>query len=99
VLRDQLKRLLEASLMPNVTIQVVSFDAGPHPGMIGSFTLVRFPSQDDPDLVYIEGVTGDIFAESEDALSYNEIFDHLRAAALSPNVSRQRIEQAWEELA
>jgi len=99
VLRSQLKRLIEASLMPNVTIQVATFDSGPHPGMITSFTLVRFRSPDDPDLVYIEGVTGDIFAESEDALSYNEIFDHLRAAALSPMASRERIERAWEELA
>jgi transcriptional regulator with XRE-family HTH domain len=99
ILREQLKRLIDASHMPNVTIQVVSFDAGPHPGMIGSFTLVRFPSPDDPDLVYIEGVTSDIFGESEDVLSYTEIFDHLRANALSPIASRQRIERAWEELA
>ena len=46
--------------------------------------------------VYIEGVTGDIFAESEDALSYHEVFDHLRAAALSPTDSRQRISGMWE---
>jgi transcriptional regulator with XRE-family HTH domain len=94
--RGQLKRLLEASDMPNVTIQVVPFDAGPHPGMIGSFTVVRFPSPDDPDIVYIEGVTGDIFAESEDVLLYQEVFDHLRAAALSPKDSRQRIVGTWE---
>jgi transcriptional regulator with XRE-family HTH domain len=99
VLHSQLGRLLEVSMLPNVTIQVVSFDAGAHPGMIGSFTLVRFPISDDPDIVYIEGVTGDIFAEAEDALSYQEVFDHLRAAALSPTASRQKIETVWAELA
>jgi transcriptional regulator with XRE-family HTH domain len=98
-LRAQLKHLLDVSAMPNVTIQVVSFDAGPHPGMIGSFTIVRFPSLSDPDIVYIEGVTGDIFAESEDALLYQEVFDHMRAAALSPSESRQKIERARDELA
>jgi transcriptional regulator with XRE-family HTH domain len=100
VLRDQLRHLIVASMLSHVTVQVMSFDAGPHPGMIGSFSLVRFPSHDDPDIVYIEGVTGgDIFAEAEDAFRYQEIFDHLRAAALSPTESRNKIEQVWAELA
>jgi transcriptional regulator with XRE-family HTH domain len=87
VLAGQLDRLLAVAQLPNVTIQVVPFDAGPHPGLIGSFTLVRFPSPHDPDIVYIEGVTGDIFAEADDTLLYQDIFDHLRAAALSPAAS------------
>jgi transcriptional regulator with XRE-family HTH domain len=91
VLAEQLDRLLTIGQLPNVTIQVVPFDAGPHPGLIGSFTLVRFPSPHDPDIVYIEGVTGDIFAESDDTLLYQDIFDHLRAAALSPAASRVTI--------
>jgi transcriptional regulator with XRE-family HTH domain len=99
VLAGQLKRLIETSHLPNVTIQVVPFDAGPHPGLIGSFTLVRFPSPHDPDIVYIEGVTGDIFAESEDAVLYKDMFDHLRAAALSPTATRLAIEHARDELA
>jgi hypothetical protein len=91
----QLKHLYESTMVPNVTIQIVPFDAAANPGMIGSFTIVRFPSADDPDIVYIEGVTGDIFAESEDALSYHEVFDHLRAAALSPTDSRNKISDMW----
>lgn len=97
--REQLKHLVDVSQLTNVTIQVVPFDAGPHPGMIGSFTVVRFPSTDDPDIVYIEGVTGDMFAEAEDALLYQEVFDHLRAAALSPAESRQKIEGMLDALA
>lgn len=88
---EQLKRLVEVSELPNVTIQVIPFDSGPHPGMIGSFTVVRFASPDDPDIVYIEGVTGGTFAESEDAVQYRQLFDHLRAAALSPADSRSAI--------
>jgi transcriptional regulator with XRE-family HTH domain len=99
ILREQLEHLLEVSHMPNVTIQVVPFDTGPHPGMIGSFTLIRFFSQNDPDILYIEAPMGDIFAESEDALLHHDVFDHLRAAALSPTHSRARIEQACEDLA
>lgn len=99
VLCNQLKHLLKASRLPNITLQIVPFTHGAHPGMIGSFTIVRFPSADDPDIVYIEGMTGDCFAESEDARTYNAVFEHLRAAALSPAESQQKIEQAWEALA
>ena len=91
VQRAQLKHLAELTERPNVTIQVVPFDAGPHPGIIGSFTVVRFASVDDPEIVYIESLAGDVFAEAEDAVLYKEVFDHLRAAALSPIDSRQRI--------
>jgi transcriptional regulator with XRE-family HTH domain len=90
----QLKRLIELSELPNVTVQVVPFDSG-HPGMVGSFTVLRFPSTNDPDVVYIEGSTGDIFVESEDARFYNEAFDHLRAVALSPDDTRAMIEGLW----
>jgi len=96
VMRGQLKHLVDMSLMSTVTIQVVPFDAGPHPGMVGSFSLVRFPFPDDPDIVYIESMMGDIFADSEDALWYREVFDHLRAAALSPAETRQRIERSLD---
>jgi transcriptional regulator with XRE-family HTH domain len=98
VLRGQLKRLNEIGATPNVTIQVVPFDAGPIPGMIGSFSIVRFRLPDDPDIVYIEGATGDIFAEAEDAVWYDEVFDHLRAAAISPFESRNMIENMIDDL-
>jgi transcriptional regulator with XRE-family HTH domain len=96
VLLGQLKRLLQTTESPNVTVQILPFTAGAHPGMIGSFTVIKFPVDD--DVVYVEGVTGDIFAESEDARWYNLLFDHLLANALSPSESQIRIARAIEEL-
>jgi transcriptional regulator with XRE-family HTH domain len=98
VLRGQLTYLREATELPNVTVQVLPFSAGAHPGMVGSFTVIKFPVEDDTDVVYVEGVTSDIFVESEDARWYNVVFDHLLANALSPSDSRARIERAIEEL-
>jgi len=98
VLRGQLTYLREATELPNVTVQVLPFSAGAHPGMVGSFTVIKFPVEDDTDVVYVEGVTSDIFAESEDARWYNVVFDHLLANALSPSESQIRIERAIEEL-
>lgn len=99
VLRGQLKHLLEASQYPNVTLQILPFAAGAHPGMVGSFSIIKFPVDDDPDVVYVEGVTGDIFAESEDARWYNVVFEHLLANAVSPSDTEQRIARALDQLA
>jgi hypothetical protein len=96
VMCGQLKHLAELSRIPNITIQIEPYSAGTHPGMVGSFTVVRFPLPEDPDIVYVESIAGDIFGDSEDALWYRDIFDHLRANALSPAESRQRIEQALD---
>lgn len=98
VLRGQLVRLREACHWPNVTIQVVPFTAGANPGMLGSFTVIKFPVPEDPDVVYVEGVTGDIFAEGEDARRYSVLFEHLQATALSPARSADRIDQAVRDL-
>jgi transcriptional regulator with XRE-family HTH domain len=99
VLRGQLNRLLQAMDQPNITVQVLPFVAGANPGMLGSFTTIRFPVEDDPDVVYVEGVTGDIFAEGEDVRWYNLLFEHLQATALSPARSYELIERAVRELA
>ncbi len=93
VMRCQLKRLIDAGQLPNVTLQVLPFDAGPHQGMATSFTLVRFALPDDPDLVYLEGPSRGPFVEAEDARWYHDVFEHLAASALSPIQSQERIER------
>jgi hypothetical protein len=99
VMGEQLRHLVEMSRRPNVSVQVVPFDAGHHPGMVGSFTLVRFALPDDPEIVYIEGMSRDVFVESDDAHEYREVFEHLKAAALSPEQTRRRIDRVRNESA
>ncbi|WP_433500544.1 helix-turn-helix domain-containing protein [Sphaerimonospora sp. CA-214678] len=84
VMREQIARLAEHARDPFVTVQVVPFAAGAHPGMPGSFVVMKFGS-DDPDIVYVDSMAGDLFLEQEAELTrYNSIFEHLRAVALSP---------------
>jgi Domain of unknown function (DUF5753)/Helix-turn-helix domain len=54
VMRAQLERLIEATKLPNVTLQVLPFAAGAHPAMVGAFSVLRFPDQELPDIVYVE---------------------------------------------
>jgi transcriptional regulator with XRE-family HTH domain len=98
VMRAQLHRLVEAADLPNVTIQVLSFEAGAHAGMDGTFAILDFPEPGDPDVVFAENATGGLFLEKNDELrKYIFIFDHIRAAALRPEESVALIMKLAEE--
>jgi transcriptional regulator with XRE-family HTH domain len=99
VMAAQLDHLVEASNYPNVTLQVIPFGAGTHPGMHGSFVLLDFPDEGDPTAIYIESATGGLFLESdEDIRRYNQLYDHLRAQALSPSNSAGLIAALAKEI-
>jgi transcriptional regulator with XRE-family HTH domain len=82
VMRAQLDRLIEASALPNVTLQVMPFSAGPHPGMFGPFQLFRFEIPELPDIVYSESLTGAVYHdERPDTVAYLEVLDRMGAQA------------------
>jgi transcriptional regulator with XRE-family HTH domain len=90
IMREQLAALIEGSRPPHVTLQVIGLEAGAHPGVDSSFTLLRL--EDVSDVVYIEGLIGNFFLQSQgDLARYRRAFDHLQAVALSPKDSRDRI--------
>jgi transcriptional regulator with XRE-family HTH domain len=92
VMPDQLSRVLDMMHRPNVTVQVITFDSGAHPGMPGAFVYMEFRDKLDPELVYVDTLAGDIFLEAdEDIRRYKAMFDHLRAGALSPADSARLI--------
>jgi transcriptional regulator with XRE-family HTH domain len=88
VMHNQLDRLVAATELPNVTLQVLPFSIGAHPGMEGSFVLLSFPDDGDPDTVYVTMSTGGVFQEKPDDLArYAMIFDCLQRIALPPDES------------
>ncbi len=93
VMRNQLRHLFEASEQPHITVQVIPFDKGAHPGMSGSFIRLEFPNPD-PELVYVETMAGDLFLEEDaDIRRYTTAFEYLRALALSPDESAKLINE------
>jgi hypothetical protein len=95
VMRSQLERLLDMADLPNVTVQVLPFAVGSHPGTNGAFQIMEFPQPTDPDVVFMENFTGSLYIEREpDVYRYTLIFDHLRAKALDPDDSRRLIAEA-----
>ncbi|MFI1705944.1 helix-turn-helix domain-containing protein [Streptomyces griseoruber] len=96
VMARQLERILEISKLQNVTVQVLPLDAGAYP-TTGSYTILGFPEQEDPDLVYREGLTDSVYLEEpKDVTLYVKAFDHLRALALSPQRSTTLITKLLE---
>jgi transcriptional regulator with XRE-family HTH domain len=94
VMHEQLQRLVEISSAPYVTMQLIPFAAGAHPGMPGSFVVMSFADPADPEIVYLDSMAGDLFVEVDDDIRrFGGVFDHLRAAALSPHDSRRFIER------
>jgi hypothetical protein len=98
VMRDQLKRLVEAADLPNVTLQILPFAAGAHAGMDGTFAILDFPEVEDPNVVFAENATGGLFLEkNEELIKYVSIFDHIQATALPPEASQAMIANLAEE--
>ena len=100
LMRDQLEQLVEQSLLPHVTVQVIPFDMGAHPGLNGQYAILEFPDAADSSVVYIEGVTSDLYLEkANDVQKYSVMYEHLRAQALNVEQSRQFIADIAKEYA
>jgi transcriptional regulator with XRE-family HTH domain len=95
----QIEHLVAAAAWPNVTLQVLPFRAGAHPGLDGGFNILAFPHSVDPDVVYIENTTSDLYIEDSGATRrYALLFDHLRAAAPDPVESVEIMKSLIKEL-
>jgi transcriptional regulator with XRE-family HTH domain len=103
IMSRQFQHLASVAELPNVTIQVVPFTAGPHPGMKGPFAVVQFADtpEENPDenIVFLEGPHGDIISDDpKETENYLEAFNRITAASLSSSDSVERLLQAADEM-
>jgi transcriptional regulator with XRE-family HTH domain len=99
VMRVQLEHLRELADLRNVSLQVLPFRGGAHPGMGRPFVILVFGETIDPDVVYLEDLTSALWVENVDEVDrYNMFFNHLRASALSFDQSVAMITAAIKEL-
>ncbi|MGW1225516.1 helix-turn-helix domain-containing protein [Streptomyces sp. NPDC001478] len=98
VMIEQLEHLVELSHLPHVTVQVLPFDMGAHPGINGQYAILEFPDAADSSVVYIEGVTSDLYLEKgNDVQRYSVMYEHLRAQALNAEQTRDFIDGIAKE--
>lgn len=87
VMRAQLERVVQASRLPHVTIQVIPYNAGAHPALDSTFILLEFAAPVS-GVVYVDGLVGQIYLErQQDVERYKQVFAQLRALSLSPQES------------
>jgi len=99
VLREQIAALLRASEEPNVRLQVMPFHSGGHAAAGGAFSILRFPHQELPDVVYIEHLTSGLYLEKrEDVDQYAEAMSLLFIEAEPPDRTPDILRQALRDL-
>jgi len=92
VMRAQLEHLLELTALPNITLQVVPFQAGPHAAAGGPFTILRFPEPDLPDVVYLEQLNSALYLDQPaDVIDYVTIMDQLCVQASTGVASKDML--------
>lgn len=98
-LREQLHHLITATREHDVTIQIVPFTAEGHAALGDSFTLIQWPDEDNPQAVYVDGVTSWTVHERDGIIrSYVHAFASVQAQALDPRESLHLIEEVMKEL-
>jgi transcriptional regulator with XRE-family HTH domain len=98
-LRSQLEQLAETTRLPNLTLQVLPLDVGEHAAMSGAFMIFRFSERSDPDVVYLEHTTSDMYLETPEQVDrYVAAFERLQASSLSPRDSSSMLADMLREV-
>jgi transcriptional regulator with XRE-family HTH domain len=84
VMREQLEALIAAAARPRVSVRILPYSAGAHPGMDSRFTIVSTRSDHAAELIHVEGLSGfrNLFKD-EDLAKYAEAWQLLSGLALS----------------
>ena len=99
VMAAQLEALQAAARQRRVALQVLPFSAGAHASLEGGFVLIQFPGEADPDVVYVEGIMGDLYLESvEEVKRYQSAFERIQAVALNPQETLTLVDKTVRQL-
>ncbi|MGI5226278.1 MULTISPECIES: helix-turn-helix domain-containing protein [Actinoallomurus] len=98
VMRGQLERLIEATKLPGVILQVLPFRVGGHTAEAGAFSILRFPESDLPDVVYVEQLTSALYLDRRDDVdSYMEAMERLCVVSAHPDETAEILSRILQE--
>ena len=99
VLQAQLQYLEAMASKPSLTLQILPLTVGEHAAMDGPFTVYQFSASNDPDVVYFEHATANLYLESPEQVElYSAAFERIRAEALTPDESSLLLPQIVGDL-
>ncbi|HXS65670.1 MAG TPA: helix-turn-helix transcriptional regulator [Streptosporangiaceae bacterium] len=99
-MRGQLRRLIELSEMPHVTIAVLPFRAGAHPAISGGpLVVLRLPDRELPDVAYLEQLGGSKYFQDPAYLDFfRHILNQLALQAESAGPGERILRQILDEI-
>ncbi|NDU73838.1 helix-turn-helix domain-containing protein [Actinomadura sp. DSM 109109] len=98
VMARQLEMLVNAAAKPNISIRVMPISVGEHAGMDGPFVALTFAGELDQDVVYLEGMGGEVYVEEVGQVTRcNVRFDRICEQALTEKDSVALIADIAEE--
>src|ERR1044072_9701741 len=71
VMAKQVRRLIELTEKPHVTVSVLPASVAEHPGLAGPFLIMDF--DDEPTVVYVEAKTTGLFLDDEDKVALYKV--------------------------
>jgi hypothetical protein len=82
IMREQIDHLREQATRPNVSLQIIPFQAGLYHGAFGPFSIFRFPVAEFADIVTLETVEGTLHRNGSETVDcYRAAFENLFSVA------------------
>ncbi|TDQ49220.1 helix-turn-helix domain-containing protein [Actinorugispora endophytica] len=98
IMRAQLQHLKKLSEESNITLQIVPFSQGVYAAETGSFTILRYPEYDLPDVVYVEQLTGGMIQEKRaEVEQYTMALEWLAVVAERPEQTRKLLDEIIDD--
>jgi transcriptional regulator with XRE-family HTH domain len=99
LMRAQLEYLLEVSDRPGLTLQYSPFPKGGSYLVPGSFSILRFATDDLPDVVYVEQLTSAMYLDKPiDVEQYTAALDKVSATSATPGQTKAFINELLNDL-
>jgi transcriptional regulator with XRE-family HTH domain len=99
VRHGQLRHLLEISGRPGLTIQICPLLTGMSYAAPGSFSILKFATDDLPDIVYAEQLTTALYLDKRaDVDRYTQAMDQIAASSTTSEQTTEIIQSVIEEL-
>jgi Domain of unknown function (DUF5753)/Helix-turn-helix domain len=84
-MRGQIQALIDATQRTSVHLQVLPFQVGGHSAAGGAFSILRFPDQELPDIVYVEQLSSALYLDKRDDVElYVDAMERLCVEADQP---------------
>jgi len=94
VMRAQLEHLLDLRQYNNISVQIMPFRFGGHAAEGGAFSILRFPEQELPDVVYVEQLVSALYLDKREQVDrYGQIFDRLTVDSQPPDLSSETLQK------